>query len=359
MNVQTMYVLAQKDFTLFFKNKFFAVITTMALVFYILFYYLVPSSVDEVIDIGLYAPELAPVVEMVTEKTEKEGLRFHIVESREELERQVLDGDIAAGMVVPKGAVRIGFTGVRLLPGKTVGLVISSDVPKDVQELIETVFRDALAAMFGGRSTVSFDKTVLGPDLAGAQIPPRNRMRPLLAFLIIMFESLGLANLITEEIERRTMKAVMMAPVTVWELFISKAVMGVSLALTESIFVMLIMGGFNHQPLIILLVLFFGSVLVTGLAFIVGSLGKDFMSVMAWGMLFFMILIIPAFGVMFPEFSTSWIRYIPTFYIVDVLHRVSNFQAGWLDVGKQLIILAGISVLFTGGGLLTLSRRAR
>jgi len=53
--------LVVKDLTLFFRNRFFAFITVLALVFYVLVYYLLPGSVDELLEIGFYAPDLPPL----------------------------------------------------------------------------------------------------------------------------------------------------------------------------------------------------------------------------------------------------------------------------------------------------------
>jgi hypothetical protein len=56
MNPRIVGALVQKDVSLFFRNGFFTVITVLAIVFYLVIYFLMPGSVDETLDIGLYAP---------------------------------------------------------------------------------------------------------------------------------------------------------------------------------------------------------------------------------------------------------------------------------------------------------------
>ena len=47
MNWRIIGALASKDFTLFFRNRFIGIVTILGLVFYILFYFLMPRTVDE------------------------------------------------------------------------------------------------------------------------------------------------------------------------------------------------------------------------------------------------------------------------------------------------------------------------
>ncbi len=87
--------------------------------------------------------------------------------------------------------------------------------------------------------------------------------------------------------------------------------------------------------------LLLGSLFVTGLAFLIASVARDMMGVMAWGMLLLIVLAIPAFTILFPATASSWVEAIPTFYLVDTLHRAINFDATWAEVARNLVILAG------------------
>ena len=68
--------------------------------------------------------------------------------------------------------------------------------------------------------------------MAGRQIPPRDRLRPVFAVLLLITETLFLATLISEEVERRTIQALLVTPAKVGDLLGAKGVVGVSLALT-------------------------------------------------------------------------------------------------------------------------------
>jgi ABC-2 type transport system permease protein len=100
--------------------------------------------------------------------------------------------------------------------------------------------------------------------------------------------------------------------------------------------------------------------MATGIGFIIASLAKgDMMSVFSWGIPVFIILFIPLFGVIFPGTITGWVKVIPSYYLVDAVHRASNFGAGWGDVGLSLLILFGVDIALTAIGIWALGRKSR
>jgi ABC-2 type transport system permease protein len=177
--------------------------------------------------------------------------------------------------------------------------------------------------------------------------------------MLLIFETYGLANLIAEEFERHTIEALLVTPVSINGFFISKGITGVSLAFIQAALFMAIVGGMNHEPLIVIITLLLGAVMVTGVGFIIASLSRDFMSVLAWGMVTLIPLFLPSLGIMFPGAVTGWIKYIPSYYLVDTVHRVANFNAGWSDIWLNLLILIVCDLVLGVIGILALRRRTR
>ena len=60
--------------------------------------------------------------------------------------------------------------------------------------------------------------------------------------------------------------------------------------------------------------LLLGAVLVTGVGFLMASVGKDLISVMSWGVLALLVLIIPSVGILLPGVVSGWVRAIPSHY---------------------------------------------
>jgi ABC-type multidrug transport system permease subunit len=240
-----------------------------------------------------------------------------------------------------------------------ISVYFASDVPQEIKDAVEVLMRELAYQQAGQVLTVEITEEIIGPDMLGIQIPPRDRMRPLFAILLIMTETFGLANLISEEIERRTINALLVTPVSVKDLFFAKGITGVSLAFGQAALFMAIIGGLSRQPLIILTALLLGAVLVTGVGFIIGALGKDMMSVMAWGMVALIPLFIPSFGIMFPGTTTGWVKVIPSYYLVDTVHRVASFGAGWGEVWLNLLVLLGADLALVWIGIMALGRKLR
>jgi ABC-2 type transport system permease protein len=352
MNLRIIRALVAKDLSLFFRNRFFAIVTVLGIIFYLaLYFWVMPKSVDESLDIGLYTPVMPPAFEQV----EAEGLEIQLVESEEELKEGVITGQYLAGIALPADILESLISGQK----PKISVYFASDVPQENKDAVEVIIRELAYQLAGQSLTVEVSEVVLGPDMMGMQIPPRDRIRPLLAVLLLIFETFGLANLISEETERRTINALLVTPVTVKDLFAAKGITGISLAFGQAGLFMVIAGGMNHQPLIILVTLLLGAVMVTGVGFIIAALSKDFMSVLAWGMVALIPLFIPSFGIMFPGAVTGWVKVIPSYYLVDTVHRVASFGAGWSDIWLNLLILLGFNVALVWVGIWALRRKSR
>ena len=211
----------------------------------------------------------------------------------------------------------------------------------------------------GASLPVEFNEEVLGPDLAGSLIPTRNRMLPLLAVFILMIEVLGLASLISEEITTGTIKGLLVTPLSMEGLFTAKGVFGVLFAFVQVTILMLITGGLLRQPLLMLLLLLVGAIMVTGVAFLIASASKDMLSVMSKGVLVLLILAIPAFNVLLPGLTTDWIKAIPSYYLVDGVHKIVNFEATLAVVWTNVLILGAFAAVFLTLGVFALRRQFR
>ena len=303
---------------------------------------------DETLDIGIYAPAM-PVLPA---QAHGEGFSLHPFDSEEALKEAVIEGGTMAGVSVSPAAVAGYMRGGQL----RITLYVPSDIPEELRDSVEVLLETELAA--GAGSVLQIEEEVLGRDMLGEQIAPRNRMRPLLAILIVMFEIFGLANLISEEIEHRTLQALLTTPVTTAEVMTSKAITGVFIAFTQALFFSAVAGALAVKPLIILVTLLLGALMAAGIGFLVASIARDFMTVIVVSMIIMIILMVPGFTVIFPGAFTAWIKAVPAHYLVDTVHRVTNFGAGWPDVWRNVLILVGFDAVIFGAGILVLRRKA-
>jgi len=351
MNWRAIRALVFKDFVLFFRNRFIAVITALSLVTFGIIYFVMPNTVDETLEIGLYAPVVPPAMELMQQADA--GLEIAQVESEEALREAVTEGEYIAGLVFPADIMDKFEAG----QPPDIVLYLASDTPDEVGDVVGTLVTEMAYLQTGQMLNIDLQPEVLGPDMAGSQIPQRDRMRSLFAVFILMTETFGLAALLSEEFERRTAWALLVTPMSVRDLFTAKGILGTFLAFSQAVLLLAVVGGLNAHPLIIVVALLLGAVLVTGVAFIMASLGKDFISVTAWGVPVMVILVIPAVGVMIPGALSDWIKAIPSYYVTDTIYQVSNYGAGWGDVWHNLAILVGINAAIVAIGIWALRRK--
>lgn len=350
MNWHTIPPLIQKDLTIFFRNKFYTFITIMALAAYIGVYYAMPNAVNEIIEVGLFTPSSSAEAARMLEA---DGLSFQVFENRADLQRAILDDEIGSGIAFPENLLEDVATGRR----PTVDIYVPSDVDAGIHEAMRVIV-EAMSLTLTGRSlNIEANEVILGRDMAGEQVLPRNRMLPLLATIVLMFETMGLASLLAEEIQAGTIRALLVSPMGTGEFFAAKGVISVAMVFTQVVVLMLVVGALKSNPLIILTTLLFGALLVTGIGFLMGAAGRDMLSVMAWGVLAMLLLGAPAFGVIFPGTMTGWAKVIPSYYLVDTLHQVINFGAGWSQISNNLLLLLVWDVALLSTGVAVLKRK--
>lgn len=356
MNARILQTLLTKDVMLYFRNRFFAFITVAGLIVYVALYLLMPSTVDETITLGVYAPSIP---EVFLDFLSNNDINVAALESDEALQEAVIRGDYVAGLVLTSDVI----SGILRGEETTLTVYFASDAPPEIVEALQPVLRLAFNelsyTLSGDPLRLEFSEQIVGQDMTGRQIPIRDRLLPLLAVLVLVFETMGLGSLLTDEMEMGTLQALLITPVTVFGLFVGKAIFGVVFAFSQASLLMGLTGNLQTEPLLILTTLLLGGVLVTGLAFLIASVSRSMMSVMAWGILAMIILLIPSYGVVFPGTVTNWVQIIPSYYMFDTIHQVVNFGASWGAVTNNLLALLVIGIALLGVGILVLQRKMR
>jgi ABC-2 type transport system permease protein len=125
----------------------------------------------------------------------------------------------------------------------------------ELSQAVTALIAELSYAQTGQQLRFETSSEVLGPDLLGAQLALRDRMRPMMAILILLLDTMSLASLITVEIEQDTARALLVTPMRSSDLFTAKAIIGVCLAFIQAALFMGIVGGFNSQPLVVLVTL--------------------------------------------------------------------------------------------------------
>jgi ABC-2 type transport system permease protein len=350
MNRRIIKALLNKDAKLFMSNRFYMLITVVGIIFYIGVYFVLPSKVDEKLSVAMYASVIPPAFSQLISH---EGVDIKQFQDEDALKQAVLAGDYQVAISLPSDIMDTWNAG-----GKpNITIYYGSAAPSEIRDAVVTLVKELSYAQTGQTLNFNTAQEILGPDMIGDQISLRDRLRPLLAVFILLVEIMTVASLISVEIEQGTARALFVTPMSTSNLFVAKGILGIGLALSQSVLFMLLVGGFSHQPLIILVTLLLGSIMVVGTGFLIASVARDVNAVTGWGFLVFIILAIPGFGMVIPGLLSSWVKVIPSFYLTDTVDRIVNYGAGWTDIGINLLILAALTALIICGGMLALRRR--
>jgi len=350
MNKDAIKTLVKKDFFLFMRNKLYGMMTIFGIVAYLVIYLLMPGTVDEELELALYAPVVPPVFEQMMVR---EGIVIDEFQTEEALITAIEEKEYTAGIVLPVDIMEQFAAGQK--PEITVYYPLGS--LEEIQDAVTALIRELAYIQTGQPLMITVSAEILGPDMLGEQIPIKDRMMPLFAILIVLTEAMGLAALITEEVETGTARALLVTPMKVQDLFMGKAVFGIGFAFVQAVLFVTLVGGLSVQPLIMLTTLMLGAIMITGFAFLIASVSKGAMSVLGWSVVAMVILMIPAFGIMIPGTITSWGKLIPSYYLVDTVHQAANLGAGWGDIGTNLLILTMVNIVIFFGGIVALRRK--
>lgn len=348
--------LVWKDIKLFFRNQFFAVVTVVAMVAYVALYFLLPAEVDDGLNVAVYVENAQATT---VDESFAEFFDYTLFTSEEAM-RDALQDDNSVYLV---GLSISEEEAAAMTRGEAaeIGAIYAPGIPAETKQ----VYDDLLVVMANAANPaaatnfarVNETSIVLGNDIYDTPIPIRERIIPMLLLFILSVEVLGLATLIIQEIEKGTARALLTSPLRMHQFFTSKALMGMMLAFSQLLLLVAITGKLGTSPLLLLVTLLLGSFLIVGIGFFVAAISRDNMGVLAWGMLVIVVFAIPAMSIMLPGLATGWIELIPSFFLVDSLHRILNFDAGWADVGRNLAILLAMGAGTTFLGAAVLRRR--
>jgi len=352
MSWQVIKALIGKDLKLFSRDKFYGVMSIFVFVMYLVFYIIMPSKVEETIKIGFFAPE-APNI--FFDKIEKEGVIIRNLKSQEELEQAITNKEIHLAISIPQGIQKF----LKSQKKNPIYIYYPSDLPGEFREMYDIFIGEMVNQMSGLGINIKNLEIVLGPDMGGKQIPLKNRMIPLFAFMLIITETMGLANLITTEVESGMIPPLMVTKMSVVDLFVGKGITGVFLAFVPTVLIMALTGALSRNSSLIIVTLLLGSMMITGISFFIASISKDMMAVGGWAVILMVCLMLPGMVLIFPGPVSGWVKMIPSFYIVDTLYRAVNFGIGWEGNINNIFLLMVFNIVFIFLGIITLKRKVQ
>ncbi len=354
--------IVRKDADQYFRNRFVVVISVLSTLVFALIYNLMPSRVDETVKLGLYlrteegggeaaGPEAVRLAESLSQAGEAaqgaEGLQLVWAPSPEELRALVEGEEVSAGIALDLSS-----------PEPKVDLFVTSQAPAEMVGAAEAIAREMAYSLVGYALPADLEATVVGPDMAGRQVPMRDKLRVLLLALVFILELYGLGNLVMDEIQHRTAVALLVTPVTLGDFVAAKALTGVAIAFSQGLLMAFLLGAMSRASwAAIMALLFMGAALMVGVAFIMGAASRNFVHMAMISFIPVMVLLVPGLVVLDPGFSSPLMKAIPTYYLVRPLDGIINYGKGALSYASCLAYLALFAAAFFLLGSLLMKRR--
>ena len=395
----------KKDIRVYSRNMIYLFLTVLSLAFFVAIFWLVPDTVDEEITLAIFPPlsvmlsegreslidrgvppELLEEFDEIEAAFGEEGFELVEFESEEDLVK-ALRSELevyrtepgrfvtrapGSDSPIPEGASEINLDiGMAFSPSflsdavlgqqSAVTVYVDAAAPEEIRGAMQSLIREIAFQLAGHELPVEIpaeETIVLGQDRLGDQISMRDRMRPLIAFFIMMMETFALASLISNEVLQRTVTALTVTPMRTWHFLLAKTIFGTALAMGQAVIILALVGAFTaaNWPLLLLIVLL-GSVLFTAVAMLVGSAGKDFIGQLMFSMLFLIPMMIPSFAVLFPGSVAAWVRVLPSYPVVRLLYDVTVHDYLWADSVVSLGHAALWAIVIYCVGLFVLKRK--
>ncbi len=404
-NSRLLLAILKKDIRVYSRNMIYVFLTVLSLVFFVAIFWLVPDKVDEDITFGI-TPPLSTLLSEGRESLQAHGVSPQLLEELDEVEsafdeegfilvefekeeplRKAVSGELEVYLTdqgqfiiidpgsdqqVPDDADKINLDIGMSFPytflsdaiiGEQSTVIVFADaaVPEEIRGAMQGLIREIAFQLAGHELPVELpdeETIILGHDRLGDQISMRAKMRPLIAFFIMMMETFALASLISNEVLQRTVTALMVTPMRVWHFLLAKTIFGTALAMSQAAIILFFVRAFTAEnwPLLLLIVLL-GSLLFTAVAMLVGAAGKDFIGQLMYSMLFIIPLMIPAFAVLFPGSAATWVRALPSYPIVRLLYDVTIHGSLWADSINSIVYAVLWGFVLFGVGLFVLKRK--
>ena len=210
-----------------------------------------------------------------------------------------------------------------------------------------------------GTSLIVLVRELIGQDVPveilttaigeGEIVPWEERLFP---FIILMAIVLGgtmvPATSLVDEKQKRTLKALVITPTSLGEVFSSKGLFGFLVSFFVCIVTLLLNRAFGNQPFLLLGVLSLSAIMAATFGVLLGALIRDINSLFAIIKALGLVLYAPAIVFLFPAIP-QWIgKLFPTYYMIAPIIEISQNNASWRQVSSDIFILLGIVIMLIG-----------
>lgn len=267
-----------------------------------------------------------------------------------ELTKAVERGAIDIGIVVPQDF------DTNLAKGDEVQLnllVWGESVLKD-QVILSSTLRDLVATMIDRETSIRIEPVMLGD---ASTLTIQERLLPMLVLMSVVLGGTMIPALsLVEEKQNRTLKALVITPASLEDVYLAKGVFGVIVSLLMATIILVMNQALGTQMVTLLAVLLIGAVAAAAFGLMFASFVKDVTTLMAIIKATGLLLYAPGLLHIFPEVPTWISRIFPTYYLIGPVITVTQEGGSWSEVTGDLAVLIVIMLALIAGAVMAARR---
>jgi len=255
------------------------------------------------------------------------------------ISEQSVDATLFSSIEALQDAVMKGEYDAGLIASQNPKLLFSGKSLLNERAILWATASYALKESYGEPDTIAFDTRTLSEE----GLPLKVRLIPFLLILSAMIGGLIISSSLIEEREQKTLDAVLVTPMTPFEVIMSKSLYGLFLGLVLGIIILVLNNSLN-SPLVVLFLLF-GTLFTVGLGLIAGVVMDNITDLIARMKIFQLFIQLPALIVLFPQIPQWLGKLVPTYYFINPILEITQNGAVWADVWWQWAILVVCDIL--------------
>ncbi|MDP6349688.1 MAG: ABC transporter permease [Chloroflexota bacterium] len=277
-----------------------------------------------------------------------EGIETARLDSEADLRRQVEANDLDGGLLLPAGFDEAVRTGEQ----PDLQLFVGGESLASNRLILAVTTIDLIRDLAGSPAPVEVELVTIGDANA---IPVASRLLPCLVMMVVMIAGVFLpASGLVEEREKKTLDALLVTPVQMPEVLVSKGLLGVGLALVMGKLTLALNDALGANPAGLVLIMAVGALMGAETGLIMGSWARDTNTLAAAIKGLGFVLLAPVAFFIWTDLP-QWIAYIfPTHYFMKPLYEVAVKGADLASVlpllGIALAICLALLPLIFGSG---------
>lgn len=273
---------------------------------------------------------------------ESEGVDLTRVNTLEGLAERVRNNNADLGLTIPEGFDRSLMGGDKPL----LDITFSPESSPSTRVLIFLLLMDIVRGLEGCESPL---KVVMATDEEDEGVPLQKKLLPAVVLMVLIVAGIfAPAFLLVQEKESGTIMALLVTPVRLTEILVSKALLGYCLTLAICVVTLALNGALGAGTIPLLLTVVAGAGMCVPIGIIYGCLAPDAKTLYTLVKSLNILLIGPVAFYFIPSLPGWLARLFPTYWFIDPLYMITLENAGLSRIGGKLTaaVVIGIALWF-------------